>query len=180
MQHTLLPLKERNILRREYRMRVMIIFCFLLSLAGLIGAAALFPSFLFALNEEKEQLQTLKNIKKTENDGGVTKLELEFKRDNELIKLLSEESKIPPPSNTIQSVVGVRGPVKLTTISVDNSSSDVISIIIQGIAPNRDTLLAFKGRLEQLVPGGGVELPVSDLAKSKDLQFSMRITQTFP
>lgn len=180
MQHTLLPLKERNILRREYRMRVVIIFCFLLSVAGLIGAAALFPSFLFALNEEETQLQTLKTIKKTEDDGGVVKLELEFQKNNELIKLLSQERKIPQPSNTIQSIVGVRGPIKLNSISVDTPRQDALSIVIQGVAPNRDTLLSFKRRLEELVPGGGVELPVSDLAKSKDIQFSMRITQTFP
>ena len=179
MQHTLLPPQERTILRREYRIRVLIIFCFLLSVVGLIGAGALFPSFLFALNEEKVQLSLLDSLRKGKSESGVTALELDFRRDNALIAALSKEPKTPRPSVTIQSIVGVRGTVKLNSITVDTPTEDTVSIIIQGIAPNRDALLAFKVRLEELVPGGGVELPVSDLAKSKDLQFSMRITQTF-
>jgi hypothetical protein len=179
MQHSLLPTRERSILRREYRTRVVIIFCFLLSLAGLIGAATLFPSFLFALNEEKIQLSLLTSLKKGKDENGITQLELDFQRDNILIKALAAETKIPRPSVTIQSIVGLRDTVKLNSIEVDAPTSDSISVVIQGVASNRDTLLAFKTRLEELVPGGGVELPVSDLAKSKDIQFSMRITQTF-
>ncbi len=179
MQHTLLPIKERTNLRREYRTRVVIIFCFLLSLAGLIGAATLFPSFIFALNEEQSQIELLESLKKNKDESGVTTLELDFQRDNALINALSVTSKVPRSSVTIQSIVGVRKEVKLKSVVVDTPTEDSLSIVIQGVAPNRDTLLAFKIRLEELVPGGSVELPVSDLAKSKDLQFSMRITQTF-
>ncbi len=179
MQHTLLPPRERANLRREYRIRVVIIFCFLLSLAGLIGAATLFPSFIFALNEERDQIALLESLKEHKDESGVTALELDFQRDNALINALSVTSKVPRSSVTIQSIVGVRKEVKLTSLSVDSPTPESLIVIIQGIAPNRDTLLAFKTRLEELVPGGGVELPVSDLAKSKDLQFSMRITQTF-
>jgi hypothetical protein len=179
MQHTLLPPHERTQLRREYRIRAVIIFCFLLSLAGLVGAATLFPSFIFALNEERSQIALLESLKKDKDENGVTALELDFQRDNSLIDALSVTQKVPRSSVTIQSIVGVRKEVKLTSLVVDTPTSDSLSIIIQGIAPNRDTLLAFKIRLEDLVPGGSVELPVADLAKSKDLQFSMRITQTF-
>lgn len=178
MQHTLIPQKERRILRREYRIRAFIVFCFLLSVGGLIGSATLFPSFIFTFNEEKDQLSLLSSIRETKDESGVTALELDFKRDNSLISVLSKESKVPRPSTSIQSVIGLRGPVKINAISVDTPTPEDLVIIIQGIAPNRDSLLAFKSRLEELA-GGGVELPVSDLAKSKDLQFSMRIIENF-
>ncbi|MEK7646304.1 MAG: hypothetical protein AAB381_01245 [Patescibacteria group bacterium] len=179
MQHTLLPSKERSILRREYRIRVFIVFCFLVSVSGLIGVGTLFPTFLFAVHEEETQFELLKSIKKDAEDISVTTLELDFQRDNHTINALSQVPKTPRPSVSIQSVVGVRGTVKLNSISVNSPVPDALEVIIQGVAPNRDTLLAFKARLEELVPGGAVELPVSDLAKSKDLVFSMRITQTF-
>jgi len=179
MQHTLLPPQVRAHLRREYRIRVVIIFCFLLSLAGLVGAATLFPSFIFALNEEQSQIALLESLKQNKDESGVTTLELDFQRDNILINALGVTQKVPRSSVTIQSIVGVRKEVKLTSLAVEAPAPDSLSIIIQGIAPNRDTLLAFKIRLEELVPGGSVELPVSDLAKSKDIQFSMRIIQTF-
>lgn len=179
MQHTLLPPHERTNLRREYRIRVVIVFCSLLSLAGLVGAATLFPSFIFALNEEQSQIALLESLKESKDENGVTALELDFQRDNNLIKALGVTQKVPRSSVTIQSIVGVRKEVKLTSLAVDAPTLDSLSIIIQGVAPNRDTLLGFKIRLEELVPGGSVELPVSDLAKSKNLQFSMRIIQTF-
>jgi len=158
---------------------VVIIFCFLLSLAGLVGAATLFPSFIFALNEEQSQIALLESLKQNKDESGVTTLELDFQRDNILINALGVTQKVPRSSVTIQSIVGVRKEVKLTSLAVEAPAPDSLSIIIQGIAPNRDTLLAFKIRLEELVLGGSVELPVSDLAKSKDIQFSMRIIQTF-
>jgi hypothetical protein len=179
MQHSLLPTKERSILRREYRIRVLIVFCFLLSVSGLIGVATLFPSFLFAVDEKKVQLALLESIKKNDEDITVTKLELGFQKDNKIIQALSHESKTPRPSTTIQSIISVRETVTLNSISVNAPIVDALEVVIQGMAPNRDTLLAFKSRLESLVPGGTVELPVSDLAKSKHIPFSMRITQTF-
>lgn len=179
MQHSLLPSKERATLRREYRVRVVIVFCFLLSVSGLIGAGTLFPSFLFAVDEKNTQIALLESIKKDDQDVTVTKLELGFQRDNKIIQALSQESKVPRPSTTIQSVISVRGTVTLNSISVQTPVADALEVVIQGVAPNRDTLLAFKTRLEELVPGGSVELPVSDLAKSKNVSFSMRIIQTF-
>lgn len=179
MQHTLIPQKERKILRREYRTRVFIVFCFLLSISGIIGSAALFPSFLFAINEEKTQLSLLSSLRDTKDENGVNVLELDFKRDNSFINILSNKSKIPRPSAAIQSISGLRGSVKINAIAVDIPTPEDLIIIVQGIAPDRDSLLSFKSRLEELVPGGGVELPVSDLAKSKDIQFSMRIIQKF-
>jgi len=179
MQHSLLPTKERAALRREYRIRVVIVFCFLLSVSGLIGVGALFPSFLFAVDEKKTQVALLESIKKDDQDITVTKLELGFQKDNKIIQALSQEPKTPRPSSTIQSIISVRGVVTLNSISVNTPVADALEVIIQGVAPNRDTLLAFKSRLEELVPGGEVELPVSDLAKSKNVSFSMRITQTF-
>ena len=53
-------------------------------------------------------------------------------------------------------------------------------MVVQGIAPTREALVSYKNRLEGLTIGNKVELPISELAKSKDIRFSLRFTRTLP
>ena len=180
MHHTLLPIPERKALRLEYRIRALIVLCFMASLAGLIGIAALFPAFMRASAEERTQLDTVASLQKDKKDSGVSQIEAELSADNVLLKGIAGAPDERRLSSIIASLVSARGSLTMSSISVSRLTGNGFSIVIQGISPTRDDLVAFKGRLEAMAPGNKVVLPVSELAKNTDVQFSIQLTEILP
>ena len=179
MHHTLLPIPERKALRTEYRIRVLVVLCFMLSLAGLIGIAALFPAFVRASSEEHSQFDTVASLQKDKKDSGVSQIEAELSADSALLKGLATAPQGARLSSVIEGLVGSRGTLQFTSLAVSRAAGG-FSVVIQGLAPTRDALLAFKSRLEAMAPGNKVTLPISELAKSADIQFSIQLTESLP
>jgi hypothetical protein len=80
-------------------------------------------------------------------------------------------------SDLIAGLINMRGTLKFTGFSVAKSGTTTYSINLQGIAPTRNSLLSFKSNFENLAPGNKVELPVSELAKSSNINFSLQLKQ---
>jgi hypothetical protein len=179
MRHTLLPLHERKALRREYRVRFIIVACFLGSLAGLIGVGALFPAYMRALAEEKSQIEAAANLKHSQDVKGITARETELHADSKIINTLSSNVSIRM-SSVAESIIILRQAVKLKTFIFNQTSTTTVSISISGIAPTRNDLLSFKARLENTLPGARVELPISELSKSTNVDFDMKLTYKLP
>ncbi len=179
MQHTLVPIEERNMLRHEYRIRLGIVACFALSLAGIVGVSSLFPAFFRSSLEEHSELDTIATLQKEKTKTGITQIENELAADNLLLAPLSSAN-IVPLSSEVQDITALRGNIKLISLTFVRLSGGNVGSVIQGIAPTRESLLAFKGRLEANTPGGIVDLPIAQLAKSKDIPFSIQVTQKTP
>lgn len=177
MHHTLLPIHERKALRREYRLRLIAVFLLLLSFALLIGMGALFPSYVKILYEEKAELGTALSLQNNKDLMEISAKEKELADDKFLVDELAKTNTSIRPSSLIESIGLQRGSVSLTSIDVDLTSTTTAVMIIQGVAPTRDELLKFKEKLENLVPGNIVDLPLSQLAKNTKLQFSLKLTQ---
>ena len=180
MQHTLLPATERRALRREYRVRVLIVLCFMASLAGLIGIGSLFPTFMRASLEEQSTLSVIASLKKVKDDSGMTKIEGELADDEALLAALEKHIGTALLSSVVEDAISARGSLQLTSFSLNRASTSTVVVVLQGTAQTRDALLAFKSRLESRVPGTKVELPISELAKSSDIPFSLRVTEPLP
>lgn len=180
MRHTLLPLNERKVLRREYRVRVAIVACFVISLAGLAAIASVFPIFVRTTMERILQEKSLTILEQSNKDSELASLQQSVAKSQSLLEILSEGQDDPKVSDVIKNIVAMRRDIKLTSIYVTDVSSTTASISIQGVAPTRDSLLSFKKRFESAVPGNSVDLPVSELAKNSNIQFSLRLIQKMP
>jgi hypothetical protein len=175
MQHTLISPIERRKLRREYHVRAWIIMLFSLSVAGVIGVGSLVPAFMRATIEEKTALDAIAVLEKNKKESGVVDLEQELVADKLLLATLTDGSDQMLLSSEIQDLIEIRGTVRLTSFVLERIDKNQTKIIIQGIAPTRETLLSFKNRIETTVPGTVTTLPISQLAKSTQIQFSMEI-----
>ncbi|MES2216694.1 MAG: hypothetical protein V4481_05380 [Patescibacteria group bacterium] len=180
MQHTLVPIHERKLIRKEYHIRVWIVALFAVSVAGVIGVAALFPGFMKASLEERTQLDAIASLEKNKSANGITAIEQELATDKILLAALGEGTDRRLTSAEIEAVITVKGTVKLTGITVSRASDGVVSIVVQGTAPTRESLLSFKTRVEAQIPGTAATLPISQLAKSSNIQFSMQIVRPKP
>lgn len=180
MQHTLIPLQERKALRREYRLRAAIVLCFMLSFAGLIGIVSLFPAYISMSVKERSELDAVAALKKQKDVSGMATVEGTLKADAALLGSALPLSKGTMPSAVIESVVAARGPVRISALTIGGGGDDPFDVSIQGVAPDRDTLLAFQSRLEALAPGNKAVLPINQLAKNSNIPFSIELSEKLP
>ncbi len=180
MRHSFLPIQEQEKQKRAYRIHVTVVALFLISVAGLIGLSSLFPSFIAAYSEEHIQLSTVASLKENKDTSESTRIQKELQADSAKITALAQVATVVRPSAVIGRMIEVRGPVRISSIAISDISTSTAVLVIQGIAPTREALVAFKTRLEGLSPGNKVELPIAGFAKSRDLPFSIRVNHILP
>ncbi|MEN9523974.1 MAG: hypothetical protein RL536_43 [Candidatus Parcubacteria bacterium] len=177
MRHSFLPEVEQKILIRGYHVRVAVVLLFLISLAGLIGIGSLFPAYISGFTEEQSQNKLVASIKKNTDADNVSRLRDELLTDAKRINSLLVATPFQP-SDVIEQIVTLRGVTRITSISVNEIGSTTATLTLQGVAPTRESLVDLKNRLESVTAGHKVDLPISGLAKSKDLPFSFNIVYT--
>ncbi len=176
MYHTLLPIDERGVLRREYRLRMLVVLCFMLSLVCIFGIVSLLPTFTRILGVESRSKLELSILKKASQSSVVADIEKRLMINKSLIAPISTMLKESEISPLIQSIATSRGNVTISSFNISRITDGTITIGIQGLASTREDLLFFKTRLESLSVGNKVSLPVSQLAKSTNIQYSIQIT----
>jgi len=179
MNYTFLPQSERNKLKREYRVRALVVLLFVLSTTVLIGITSLFPTFINSKIIEKQELSKIAEINKTNNENGLEIIKKQLNSDNLLLVNAEETTKSPTFYPIIKDIVVAKGSVKIDSIAVTNVSTTTIDFIIQGFSFTRESLTTYKTRLETSIPGSVVVLPLSDLAKNRDIQFSLKLTYPY-
>jgi hypothetical protein len=177
MRHTLLPLEERIKLRREYYRRVTIVFCFVLSLALMVGIAALFPTFVRSITLRTESQKAQKSIQTVVEDKNLKEIQKSVARSLALLDSLENDNNSPKISSLLNEVLNMKGNIKFTSFTASKVSTTTFVMSIQGFAPLRSDILSFKSNFEKLLPGNKIDLPVSELAKSSNFQFSLQLKQ---
>jgi hypothetical protein len=177
MRHTLLPLHERIVLRREYYRRVTIVFCFTFSLAVLVGIATLFPTFIRAMNLQAEAEKMANEVQSEPEDNNLKEIQKSVAKSLSLLDSLQKEKSTPKISDLIEGVINMRGVVTFTNFTATKTSTTTFAMSIQGVAPSRNALLTFKNNFENQLPGNKIDLPVSELAKNSNFQFTLQLRQ---
>ncbi len=188
IHYTLLPEKEIKKLKTEYRTRLLIILLFFISFAVLIGIGALTPAYLFSSIKEKDALGDLQMIKNNRQKNGTADISKDLAKTNDLVKKIKEhQDKVISSEVITRIILNKNSQIKMTSFqfssiasTAKNATTSTTQIVIQGKSDDRESLVAFKESLEADSFFTKVELPVSDLAKSKDIPFSLRLSIISP
>lgn len=180
MRHTLLPLHERILLRREYHIRVTIVFLFMVCLALMIGISSLFITYVKALTLEAEIQEKANSLDNDKDSSDIKDIQQSVVKSLALLDSLNKEKKLVPNTDLIGGLINMRGSLRFTAFSTAKTGTTTYSINVQGVAPTRNSLLTFKSAFESLASGNRVDLPVSELAKSTNIQFSLQLKQELP
>lgn len=180
MRHTLLPLHERVVLRREYYMRLLIVMCFTVSLAILIGIASLFPIFIKALSAESDAGANAARVAKAPASVDLTAIQQKIANSLVLLNSLQEEKNSPHVSELVKNVMAMKTTLKISAFTASIDPTAGFSMSIQGMSPTRDALVNFRIAFENSAVGNKVVLPVSSLAKSSNIPFSIQLTEKLP
>lgn len=180
IHYTLLPEKEIKSLKREYRIRLVIFMLFFVSCSILTGVIALIPAYYFSYSQEKISLARLAELQNSRQTSGFNDVLKELSASNDLMKQIKSHKETPSYSKLISKIIGYKNSgltiSSFAVTNIENAATTTVSVVIQGKSTTRESLIQFKDMLETDPMISNVELPVSDLAKSKNISYSIKIS----
>ncbi|MFT7507785.1 MAG: hypothetical protein ACI92I_000953 [Acidimicrobiales bacterium] len=173
----LIPPHAKKQVKTEYWVRVFSVWGLLAAIACLIIVLLLIPTYVL-VRAELKVYEGLYQTASIQNDS-YGELEHEVGIANEIaVRLSSIKSQI-----TVMELIEViedaaRGNVEITNISLVRTEGKIGSISVAGEAYSRETLSGFRNTLEDHEFFNSVKLPISNLAKDKDVPFNIEIITT--
>lgn len=178
IHYTLLPEKELRALKREYRTRILIVLICFISCGIIVGIISLLPSYILSYTQEKDSIGKLESVKKSRVDNGADTYSKELSDSSDILQSLKKDHDPIIFSEILKRIIQYKNKsVSLNAFQISKTpnASSSIEMMILGKAMTRESLLEFKKNIEQDAGILKVELPLSDLAKSKDVSFSLKI-----
>lgn len=175
----LLPKKYKDDLKEGFKQRFFVTSMFTVATSFVVGSIMLLPAYFLI----PKNLAEINDGFYLENDdthlaNEILKLpaEIDFK-----VKFLQTSMSGPSITNVLSEIVSnLPQGVVLDSVNFirqpEPAEGTSSQISISGIAKNRESLVSFSETLNKSVIFSGVELPVSNLARDKDLPFSMQVT----
>jgi hypothetical protein len=163
-------------MHREYLSRVAVVSLCMLSAAVMLGVAALFPAEIRARLADRASVEAADRASKAAESADLASAEADIGTSKDILIAFSTDDHNSKFSDAVIAISAGHSPISISSMVLNRQGTSTLAITIDGVAQTRSDLLAWKGRLEALAPGATVELPISTLAKSKDVNFSLRLT----
>ena len=174
--YKLLTDEEKKIVAKAYAERravVMLSACIFILVVALIG---LLPTYILTTWRQDEvvlRAKTMIELGQTGNDEGLQNWLSKVKRE---LQVLSPKFDTDRPSQFIKMVVDERvSGVRLNAFSWVKVKNKV-TLSISGVAVDRQALIAFEDDIQASRNFSGVTLPISDLARDKNISFQIKFT----
>jgi hypothetical protein len=176
----LLPKTEKETIRREYRVRLAAVMLFGVSLTFLIASLLLIPSLALSSQRERAARERFETLSKRAEAGEIARSALVFQEVAETLALLPSEAPVNFTQELVRAIASRRpAGVSLDGITITPLADGKREIELRGVSGDRAALVAFSRSLETAGVFERVELPLSSLAKSEDIVFSLKATAAF-
>jgi len=176
----LLPQQEKKRLHKEYLARLFIVALTFIFCAQVIGIISLVPAFLLSKAKVDQITAEQRALGQTLEKERDVDLDEDIKKAKAQVDQLQLSTTTMATGKLFESIINDRtAGIKIVSFNLDRRDGSQSSLVLNGTAITRDTLVLFQKTLEKEAMFSLVDLPVSDLAKSRDLTFSLRITGTF-
>ena len=172
----LLPESERKAVRREYLFRLSLVALLLSSFCFLAGGAALLPSYVLSQAKKRSlegQAAVAQRSAQLTTSAGADK---ELSTLREQLSFLSSNLRMGVPTQMLFRVLEEAGEhIALSRFSFAESPNDGVTLTLSGTAESRESLVAVSQALKKDPRFAQTNLPVSNLAKSTSVPFTMTI-----
>ncbi len=163
-------------------MRFVIVGLALLSASLLFGIILFLPAWSVADIKEQtveKRIEILRNTVSEKQDGALSAL-LDNTRNE--IQLLRTGEDFLPFRTVLETLLGNRtSGVSLQSFSFSRISAEGdVGITVRGIYRDRDALVNFRKNLEREKMFTRVDLPIANLAKGKNADFTIELTAVIP
>jgi len=170
----LLTESQKNKVIKEYKMRLVIVICWVVVFISLTGSALLLPSYLTAVGK----VNTIKNDNQSKENSVRSLKDQNFKDKIKLVEsnltALKVSINVISPRETYYKILSSLP----TGVYIDRYTYGLIdennaSISISGVAGDRSKMIELQNLLKLNKEFTGVVIPITGLTKKKDLSFSL-------
>ena len=171
----LIPKQAKKRLVVEYWARVFSTWGILWSVALLVGASVIFPTFILITSQvEVYETSAAEALAKVANFENVS---VSLVEANQQARLILDEQKLPVFSDYIALVKSLQGDdIQISSIGLSRKNDSLEPISLSGVATDRQALASFRDRLLADEQVSSVDLPISNLAQDKNISFSITVT----
>lgn len=176
----LLPPQGKKALVTEYYTRLAVISLIFLALAGLILIALSLPVFVLIRSQLNAYANTYSETEAKIDSYADSVAQVQSA--NALATELNRQLELPPMLPYLDKIDTLAGDsISINTINMKRTASGQIeAVTIGGSAATRSSLAAFRDKIEADAAFATAALPLSNLAKDKDLPFTITITTASP
>jgi hypothetical protein len=171
----LIPIHAKKSITTEYWLRVLSVWCYVWSAALAVSICVTLPAYVL-INLQVRAYDSVASLAEEEvADYSAVSKELNI-ASRQAVLVINDSNKhlLHQYVDLLESLRG--DGLVINQISLQRTKVGVEPLTISGTASNRSTLAAFRDRLLTDANITEVDLPISNLAKDKDIQFSMTIT----
>ena len=170
----LIPPQARKDIITEYWVRVITVWMFILSAFSVIAAILLLPVYVLVTSQVEAYSSSATEAaeKVAEYDLSATTL-VETNKQAQMIIGLSDVQNFSEIVVLIESLNG--NDVSVSSFDFIREDKKISPIQASGKAASRQSLIDFRDRLLQHPAIDSVDLPISNLAKDKDIPFSITV-----
>ena len=173
----LIPNKEKKLKKRDFYIRLLIVFFVVMSIAFILVSILIMPYYLFSLQKKNladEKLQALKDIPLPQFDKNTQNLVKDIDSKLNLIEKVEKDRFLVSERIIDEIILNKMPDIKITQISYDDGAKGK-SVNIKGKAPSRDRLFLFRLALENNANFEKVDLPISNFIKGTNLEFDINL-----
>ncbi|MEX2013733.1 MAG: PilN domain-containing protein [Parcubacteria group bacterium] len=177
----LLTDEERQKVAHEYALRraiVMLSAFVLVLVAGIIG---LLPSYVRSSARQNEALERTNITDASFERGEEAQLQSWLLSTNKKLQVLSPALDTDRPSEYIDRILEQKVvSVHLTGFSWVRTRDNKLTLSVHGVANDRQSLISFENSINSSGHFSEVTLPVSNLAKDRDINFQIKFSPATP
>ncbi|KKR62125.1 hypothetical protein A2643_02055 [Candidatus Nomurabacteria bacterium RIFCSPHIGHO2_01_FULL_39_220] len=174
----LIPNTEKKKMVKSFYYRFTVVCLVVFGLSVLIGTFVMIPSY-FLVRTKEDLVNKKLEAQKSESVSAPDQETLAITQDleNKLWLLEGSESdKFTISKEVVSAIVQKKiFSIKITDISYENNPPAGKKVSIEGIAPSREILLAFRRLLENDPLFKSVDLPISNFIKGSNIRFNLNL-----
>lgn len=170
----LIPPRAKKSLLVEYWVRVVTVWLLLCSLALILGAAVLWPTYV--LIDGQVSVYEISAAEASEKVADYKNVSKQLVQASQQAKIVMDERDSSLFSDYIELFESLQTvDISISQIKLGRNGVDISPVTITGVASDRQALASFRDRLLQQEMVESVDLPISSLLSDKDSNFSITV-----
>ncbi len=160
----------------DYKKRKLSIWLFVFIFLSFFVTFTLVPSFVFMLSEKKSIEVVGDSVKNSSSSKEDEETKQIFDNTNKLLNYLSLSKPSFYTIDLLSKLIALdNSGIKMTDILYQRQSSTTAVFTLKGVAVNRESLILFSKNISSDNLFKDVNLPVSNFAKDKNIEFSFDV-----
>lgn len=172
----LLPENIKVSLKKEYSIRRFIIVMFFIAIVQITFLVFIFPTWMVSAYKEEVISEEYDKFNKISSDSNIDPIADRIQSINKKLGILNNVLQYPTLVPYVDTVLSNKSSsifIEQFSFSLKNSKEG--NLAVAGVAKTRESLVSFVDLLKEADTFKEVNLPISNLAKDKDIDFTIEL-----